>query len=59
MTEIDQTEFDVVHYIDEQQQDCYRICHKPSGICSIVSSAHLIEERKIQILRNIPVHIIK
>lgn len=37
-------------YIDDHGHDCYRIC-LPNGICSTVSSAHLIEERKTQLLR--------
>lgn len=41
----------VEHYIDSSGQDCYRICLPPPGPCSIVSSAHLIEERKTQLLR--------
>ena len=40
----------VEHYLDATGNDCYRIC-LPGGPCSIVSSAHLIEERKAQLLR--------
>ena len=40
----------VEHYTDSTGQDCYRIC-LPDGLCSIVSSAHLIDERKTQLLR--------
>ena len=40
----------VEHYADSTGQDCYRIC-LPEGPCSIVSSAHLIDERKTQLLR--------
>ena len=40
----------VEHYTDSTGQDCYRIC-LPEGPCSIVSSAHLIDERKAQLLR--------
>ena len=40
----------VEHYTDSTGQDCYRIC-LPDGPCSIVSSAHLIDERKTQLLR--------
>jgi hypothetical protein len=40
----------VEHYADSTGQDCYRIC-LPGGPCSIVSSAHLIDERKTQLLR--------
>ena len=40
----------VEHYLDTTGNDCYRIC-LPGGPCSIVSSAHLIEERKAQLLR--------
>jgi hypothetical protein len=41
----------VDHYIDDTGQDCYRICLPGGGLCSIVSSAHLIEERKTQLIR--------
>ncbi len=41
----------VDYYVDSHGHDCYRICHPESGLCSIVSSAHLIEERKTQLLR--------
>jgi hypothetical protein len=41
----------VDYYVDSHGQDCYRICLPESGICSIVSSAHLIEERKVQLFR--------
>lgn len=40
----------VEHYIDATGNDCYRIC-LPGGPCSIVSSAHLINERARQLLR--------
>lgn len=43
----------VDYYVDSHGHDCYRICI-PGGPCSIVSSAHLIEERKIQLLRMYP-----
>jgi len=43
-------EVTVEHYIDDIGQDCYRIC-LPNGICSIVNSCHLIEERKAQLIR--------
>lgn len=42
----------VDYYVDTHGQDCYRICLPESGTCSIVSSAHLIEERKTQLLRS-------
>jgi hypothetical protein len=48
MTEADLT---VDYYVDSHGHDCYRICHPESGLCSIVSSAHLIDERKTQLLR--------
>jgi len=38
------------YYVDAHGHDCYRIC-LPDGPCSIVSSAHLIDERKTQLLR--------
>lgn len=47
MTSADLT---VEYYVDRHGHDCYRICC-PDGTCSIVSSAHLIEERKAQLLR--------
>ena len=47
MTSADLT---VEYYVDVHGCDCYRICC-PNGTCSIVSSAHLIEERKTQLLR--------
>lgn len=40
----------VHYYVDSTGNDCYRIC-LPNGICSIVSSAHLVEERITQLLR--------
>jgi hypothetical protein len=43
----------VDYYIDCHGHDCYRIC-MPDGLCSIVSSAHLIDERKAQLLRMYP-----
>jgi hypothetical protein len=46
-------DLDVAYYIDTHGHDCYRICI-PGGPCSIVSSAHLIEERKAQLLRMYP-----
>lgn len=45
--------FTVDYYVDCHGHDCYRIC-MPDGLCSIVSSAHLIEERKAQLLRMYP-----
>jgi hypothetical protein len=42
----------VDYYVDVHGQDCYRVCHTETGRCSIVSSAHLIEERKAQLLRS-------
>lgn len=44
------TDVTVNHYLDAMGQDCYRIC-LPNGVCSTVSSAHLIEERITQLLR--------
>ena len=41
----------VDYYVDCHGHDCYRICFPEGGPCSIVSSAHLIDERKIQLLR--------
>lgn len=41
----------VDYYVDSTGNDCYRICLPETGTCSIVSSAHLIEERKTQLLR--------
>lgn len=40
----------VEHYRDPQGHDCYRIC-LPEGVCSTVSSAHLIDERIAQLQR--------
>lgn len=40
----------VTYYVDDSGNDCYCIC-LPEGVCSTVSSAHLIEERKAQLLR--------
>ena len=40
----------VEHYVDDVGHDCYRICLS-NGICSIVNSSHLIEERKAQLIR--------
>lgn len=41
----------VTYYVDDSGNDCYRVCLPEGGPCSIVSSAHLIEERKTQLLR--------
>lgn len=41
----------VDYYVDTHGHDCYRICLPEGGVCSIVSSAHLIDERKAQLLR--------
>ena len=41
----------VDYYVDAHGHDCYRICIPEHGPCSIVSSAHLIDERKTQLLR--------
>lgn len=41
----------VDYYVDRHGHDCYRICLPESGVCSTVSSAHLIEERKVQLLK--------
>lgn len=43
----------VTYYVDGTGNDCYRVC-LPEGICSTVSSAHLIDERKTQLLRMYP-----
>lgn len=40
----------VDYYVDTHGHDCYRLT-LPNGISSTVSSAHLIEERKLQLLR--------
>jgi hypothetical protein len=40
----------VEHFVDDVGHDCYRICLS-NGICSIVNSSHLIEERKAQLIR--------
>jgi hypothetical protein len=44
----------VSYRIDEQGNDCYWICLPEYDVCSIVSSAHLIDERKTQLLRMYP-----
>jgi hypothetical protein len=41
----------VTHYVDATGNDCYRVCLTESEVCSTVSSAHLIEERKVQLQR--------
>jgi len=41
----------VDYFVDTHGHDCYRICLPEGGPCSIVSSAHLIEERKVQLIR--------
>ena len=38
-------------YVDCHNQDVYEISYPELGLASCVSSAHLIEERKIQLLR--------
>jgi hypothetical protein len=43
----------VTYYADDTGNDCYRVCLE-HGPCSIVSSAHLIDERKTQLLRMYP-----
>jgi hypothetical protein len=40
----------VEYYLDCHGHDCYRVT-LPNGVTSTVSSAHLIEERKVQLLR--------
>lgn len=40
----------VEHYLDATGNDCYRVC-LANGVCSIVSSAHLIDERATQLQR--------
>ena len=42
--------FTVEYYVDSHGHDCYRIC-LVGGPCSTVSSAHLVDERKAQMLR--------
>lgn len=43
-----------VHYHqDDRGHDCYSIIMR-NGVVSTVSSAHLIEERKVQLLRMYP-----
>ena len=37
----------VDYFVDVHGHDCYRICLPKGGPCSIVSSAHLIDERKM------------
>ena len=44
----------VTHYVDATGNDCYCVCLTASGVCSTVSSAHLIEERKVQLQRMHP-----
>jgi hypothetical protein len=41
----------VEHYIDTTGNDCYRI-YLLDGLCSTVSSAHLIEERQAFLVRH-------
>lgn len=41
----------VDYYVDQHGHDCYRVCLPGRRVCSIVSSAHLIDERKAQLLR--------
>jgi hypothetical protein len=41
----------VTYRLDDQGNDCYWICLPEHDVCSIVSSAHLIEERTTQLLR--------
>ncbi len=38
-------------YVDDFGQDVYEISYPELGLVSCVSSAHLVEERKIQLLR--------
>lgn len=38
-------------YVDSHDQDVYEISYPELGLVSCVSSAHLVEERKIQLLR--------
>ncbi len=44
----------VTYYVDSAGQDCYRVCVPEHDVCSTVASAHLIEERKVQLLRRYP-----
>lgn len=41
----------VDYYVDRHGHDCYRICLPEGGVCSTVSSTHLVDERKAQLLR--------
>jgi len=47
---IDDTEFDVKFYVDTCGNDCYKVQHV-SGLIATVSSAHLVEEKKVQLLK--------
>lgn len=38
-------------YVDSHDQDVYEVSYPELGLVSCVSSAHLVEERKIQLLR--------
>jgi len=38
-------------YVDSHDQEVYEVSYPELGLVSCVSSAHLIEERKIQLLR--------
>lgn len=45
---INEEEFEVTYYVDDFNNDCYRIEHT-SGLKVTVSSAHLIDEKKIHL----------
>ena len=38
-------------YVDSHDQEVYEVSYPELGLVSCVSSAHLVEERKIQLLR--------
>jgi len=44
----------VDYYVDVHGHDCYRLT-LPDGTASTVSSAHLIDERKAQLIRRFSV----
>lgn len=43
----------IVYQQDNSGHDCYRVILR-NGVISTVSSAHLVEERKLQLLRAYP-----
>lgn len=42
---------EVRFYVDGHGQDVYEVSYPSIGLVSCVSSAHLVEERKVQLLR--------